>query len=264
MQGVFYFYIMKIAIIQANLIWENPKANRTQFEQKINAISQNVDLIVLPEMFSTGFTMFPEPLAETMQGETVNWMKSTARVKNSAVCGSLIIEDNNKYYNRFVFAHPNGKIDTYDKRHLFSLAGEDKQYAKGTSKIIIEYNGWKICPQICYDLRFPAFSRNVENYDLLIYVANWPKPRITAWDALLKARAIENMSFVIGVNRIGLDGNKHEYVGHSQILDELGNLIADAKENEGVYITTLDKSKMLQTRQKLNFLNDKDTFEIEM
>ena len=255
---------MKTAIIQANLIWEDPKANRIQFEQKINAINQKVDLIVLPEMFSTGFTMFPKPLAETMQGDTVSWMQDIAKAKNSAICGSLIIEENSKYYNRFVFVHPNGKIDTYDKRHLFSLAGEDKQYAKGTSKVLIDYKGWKICPQICYDLRFPVFSRNAEDYDLLIYVANWPKLRITAWDALLKARAIENMSFVVGVNRIGLDGNKHEYVGHSIVLDELGNLILDANENEGVYITTLDKSKMQETRQKLNFLKDKDIFEIEM
>jgi omega-amidase len=255
---------MKIAIIQTDLIWENPKANRVQFEEKINAITQLVDLIVLPEMFSTGFTMFPESLAETMQGDTVNLMFNIAKDKNLAICGSIIIEENANYYNRFVFVHPNGKVETYDKRHLFSLAGEHEQYTQGTEKVIIQYKDWKICPQICYDLRFPVFSRNVEEYDLLIYVANWPKLRITAWDALLRARAIENMSFVVGVNRIGLDGNKHEYVGHSIVLDELGNLILDANENEGVFISTLDKEKMLQTRKKLNFLNDRDFFEIEM
>ena len=255
---------MEIAIIQADLVWENPKANRAQFEQKINTISQAVDLIVLPEMFSTGFTMFPNDLAETMNGETVNWMQEVAQTKQSAICGSIIIEENTNYYNRFVFVYPNGEIKTYDKKHLFSLAGEQNQYTQGTQKVIIEYKDWKICPQICYDLRFPVFSRNVEEYDLLIYVANWPKPRIQAWDALLKARSIENMSYVVGVNRVGLDGNKHEYIGHSIVLDELGNSIVEANENNGVFFTTLDKVQMLQTREKLNFLNDKDYFSINL
>ena len=255
---------LEIAIIQSDLIWENPKENRAQFEQQINAILQAVNLIVLPEMFSTGFTMFPNDLAETMQGETVNWMLDIAKSKQAAICGSIIIEENSKYYNRFVFVYPEGEIKTYDKRHLFSLAGEHEQYTQGVEKIIIEYKGWKICPQICYDLRFPVFSRNAEEYDLLIYVANWPKPRITAWDALLKARAIENMSFVVGVNRIGLDGNKHEYIGHSIVLDELGHSIVEANERDGVFIATLDKTKMIQTRDKLNFLNDKDDFSINL
>ena len=264
MQDVFYFYSMEVAIIQTDLIWENPKENRTQFNQKIDAISQPVDLIVLPEMFSTGFTMFPNDLAESMDGETVRWMQEVAKTKQTAICGSIIIEENDNFYNRFVFVNPNRKIETYDKRHLFSLAGEHEQYTQGAKKVIIEYKGWKICPQICYDLRFPVFSRNNNEYDLLIYVANWPKPRITAWDALLKARAIENMSFVVGINRIGLDGNKHEYVGHSIVLDELGNSIVEANENDGLFIATLDKTKMLQTREKLNFLNDRDDFSINL
>ena len=264
MQDVFYFYSMEIAIIQSDLIWENPKANRVQFEQIINTISQTVDLIVLPEMFSTGFTMFPNDLAETMTGDTVSWMQEVAKSKQAAICGSIIIKENTNYYNRFVFVYPNGEIKTYDKRHLFSLAGEHEQYTQGAEKVIIQYKDWKICPQICYDLRFPVFSRNVEEYDLLIYVANWPKPRITAWDALLKARAIENMSFVIGVNRIGLDGNKHEYVGHSIVIDELGNSIVEANENDDVFFATLDKVQLLQTREKLNFLNDKDDFSINL
>ncbi len=255
---------MEIAIIQTKLVWENPKLNRIQFEYKINTISQAVDLIVLPEMFSTGFTMFPKDLAESMNGETVEWMQKIAKSKQTAICGSIIIIENSKYYNRFIFVHPNGEIETYDKRHLFSLAGEHEQYTQGTKKVIIQYKDWKICPQICYDLRFPVFSRNIEEYDLLIYVANWPKPRVTAWDALLKARAIENMSFVIGVNRIGLDVNKHEYIGHSSILDELGNSIVKANEKDGVFFATLDKSKMIQTRQKLNFLSDKDDFLINL
>uniref|UniRef100_UPI0040499561 amidohydrolase n=1 Tax=Flavobacterium sp. TaxID=239 RepID=UPI0040499561 len=255
---------MKVAILQTNLIWENPKANRYELQKAISKISQQVDLIVLPEMFTTGFTMFPNNVAETMNGETILWMREVANLKQAAICGSIIIKENSKYYNRFVFLHPNGTIDTYDKRHLFSLAGEQDYYSKGTEKVIISYKDWKICPQICYDLRFPAFSRNSENYDLLIYVANWPKQRIMAWDALLKARAIENMSFVIGVNRIGFDGNKHEYVGHSGVFDELGYSIINANEKEGFFMAILDKTKMLQTREKLNFLIDKDIFKIEM
>lgn len=174
----------------------------------------------------------------------------------------LVISENNSFYNRFVFVHPNGKIDFYNKRHLFSLAGEHQKYSKGTEKVIIDYKGWKICPQVCYDLRFPAFSRNHENYDLLLYVANWPKPRTNAWNILLKARAVENMCFVVGVNRIGFDENNHEYIGHSQIIDELGNQTLDAKEKQGVFIIELDRNKMLETRKKLNFLSDKDEFEI--
>jgi omega-amidase len=255
---------MKIALFQTNLVWENPKSNRTFIEEYFMSEDDEFDLFVLPEMFTTGFTMNPEDVAETMDGETVFWMKSLALKKDCAVCGSLIVSENNNHYNRFIFIHPDGKIDFYDKRHLFSLAGEHNKYTKGTSKVIIVYKGWKICPQVCYDLRFPAFSRNLENYDLLLYVANWPKPRTNAWDILLKARAVENLCYVVGVNRIGFDENNHEYIGHSQVLDELGNQILDAEENLGIFLIELDKNKMLETRHKLNFLNDKDEFEIKM
>jgi len=197
-----------------------------------------------------------------MNGETVSWMQSLAKAKNCAITGSLVITENNNFYNRLVFVFPSGEMQHYDKRHLFSLAEEDKTYTSGKEKLLIEYKGWKICPLICYDLRFPVFSRNVENYDLLLYVASWPKPRINAWDALLKARAIENMSYVVGVNRIGLDANNFEYVGHSQAIDFLGNYIVEPFENEAVKILTLDKNQMLETRQKLNFLNDQDAFKI--
>ncbi len=257
-----YFYIMKIAIIQSSLYWENPIANRNYFKEKINAIREEVDLIVLPEMFTSGFTMNPEPVAETMNGETIIVLKSLAKAKNCAITGSLVITENNNFYNRLVFIFPSGEIEYYDKRHLFSLAGEDKIYTKGNQKLIVEYKGFKICPLICYDLRFPVFSRNVEDYDVLIYVANWPKPRINAWDTLLKARAIENMCYTIGVNRIGADDNNHEYVGHSQVIDFLGNSILEPQENEGVFVVELDKNKMLETREKLGFLKDKDKFVI--
>lgn len=255
---------MKVALIQSALIWENPEANRAYFEEKINAIAEDVNLVVLPEMFTTGFTMQPAKVAETMNGKTVLWMQSLAKAKNAAITGSVVIEEEANFYNRMLFVFPSGEIQHYDKRHLFTLAGEDKVYSRGTQKLIVEYLGWRICLFVCYDLRFPVFSRNIENYDLLIYVASWPKTRIKAWDTLLAARAIENMSCVIAVNRIGADANRYEYSGHSQVLDCLGEQLIAPQESEGVFITTLDQSKLIETRKKLNFLNDKDSFEIRM
>ncbi len=253
---------MKVALIQSALVWEDPKLNRDYFEQKINSIEAGTDLIVLPEMFTTGFTMQPEPVAETMQGETVVWMQTLAKANNCAITGSLAIIEEGNYYNRLLFVFPTGEIQYYNKRHLFTLAGEDKSYIGGTHKVIIAYKGWRICPLICYDLRFPVFSRNIENYDLLIYVANWPKTRINAWDTLLKARAIENMSYTIGVNRLGIDNNNLEYIGHSQIVDYLGNSVIEPQKGEGVFIAELDKEALLETRKKLDFLKDKDHFEL--
>ena len=253
---------MKVALIQLPLVWEDPKSNRVNIEQKINAIESGTDLIVLPEMFTTGFTMQPERVAETINGDTIQWMQSLAKSKNTAITGSLIIVEEEKYYNRFVFVFPTGEIQQYDKRHLFTLAGEDGVFTAGTSKVLIEYKGWKICPLICYDLRFPVFSRNTENYDLLIYVANWPKTRINAWDTLLQARAIENMSYTIGVNRLGVDDNNLEYVGHSQVADYLGNLVIEPQTTEGVFITELDKDSLHETRKKLNFLKYQDLFKL--
>ena len=253
---------MKVALVQLPLVWEDPKSNRVNIEQKINAIESGTDLIVLPEMFTTGFTMQPERVAETMNGETIQWMQSLAKAKNAAITGSLIIVEEGKYYNRLVFVFPTGEIQQYDKRHLFTLAGEDGVFTSGTSKVVIEYKGWKICPLICYDLRFPVFSRNTENYDLLIYVANWPKTRINAWDTLLQARAIENMSYTIGVNRLGVDDNNLEYVGHSQVVDYLGNPVIEPQTTEGVFITELDKDSLRETRKKLNFLIDQDLFKL--
>jgi len=250
---------MKIALIQSPLVWENPKANTDYFSEKISEIAK-ADLILLPEMFTTGFTMQPERSAENMNGETIKMMRSWAAQKNAAVTGSLIIAENGNFYNRLVFVFPSGEIKTYDKRHLFSLAGEDQTYTSGNEKLIVDYKGWKICLLICYDLRFPVFSRNTEGYDLLVYVANWPKVRINAWDILLKARAVENLCYVVGVNRIGLDENGHEYNGHSQIVDYLGNIAIEPQENEGVFTADIDRNQMLETRNKLGFLNDKDDF----
>ena len=253
---------MKVAVIQSPLVWEDPQLNRNYFEAKINTIVSEVDLIVLPEMFTTGFTMQAEAVAETMQGQTMLWLQSLAKARKCAITGSLIVTEDGKFYNRMVFVFPTGEVQQYDKRHLFTLAGENVVFTAGTEKIIIEYKGWKICPLICYDLRFPVFSRNTENYDLLIYVANWPKTRINAWDTLLKARAIENMSYTIGVNRLGVDGTNLEYVGQSQIVDYLGNSVLEPQKGEGVFIAELDKNRLLDTRKKLDFLKDQDQFQL--
>ena len=254
---------MRVVLIQSSLVWEDPQANRAYFEAEINTISSAVDLIVLPEMFTTGFTMNPSTIAETMQGETVLWMQSLAKAKNSAITGSVVIEENSNFFNRMLFVFPSGEIRHYDKRHLFTLAGEDKVYSKGAQKLIVEYLGWKICPFVCYDLRFPVFSRNIENYDLLIYVASWPKTRINAWDILIRARAIENMSYAVGVNRTGEDKNGYAYVGHSQVVDFLGEYILEPQQAEGVFLVDLSKEKMIETRLKLDFLSDRDNFEIQ-
>lgn len=255
---------LKIALIQADLVWQNAEQNSINFFKKINEITKQIDLIVLPEMFSTGFSMQPQQIAEYMIGDTVKWMQKIAAKKNTAICGSVIISEDNNFYNRFIFVHPSGKIEYYNKRHLFSLAGEHTVYTRGEEKVIITYKDWKICPQVCYDLRFPVWSRNVENYDVLIYVANWPKPRISAWDTLLKARAIENMCYTIGVNRVGVDANNLEYNGHTAAYNCLGEQISEIKEdNEDIVIVTLEKNHISEIRTKLNFLSDKDVFEIK-
>jgi len=253
---------MKIALIQTSLIWENPMENRSHLAQKITGFMEDVDLIVLPEMFSSGFTMNPRAVAEKMDGETVAWLQHLAKAKDCAITGSLVIEENESYYNRLVFVYPTGEVKSYDKRHLFTLSGEHQHYTAGVEKLIVEWRGFKICPLVCYDLRFPVFSRNTEDYELIVYVANWPKPRINAWDILLKARAVENLCYTIRVNRVGMDDNNQEYVGHSQVVDYLGNHIIMPRENEGVFIVELDKNAMLETRKKLPFLDDQDKFTV--
>lgn len=255
---------LKIAMLQADLVWQNAEQNRKNFSKKINEIKEQVDLIILPEMFTTGFSMQPQKIADTMHGKTVVWMRKIASEKDTAIAGSVIIFENNSFFNRFLFVHPSGEINFYDKRHLFTLAGEDKVYESGKEKLIVNYKGWKICPLVCYDLRFPVWARNAEDYNLLIYVANWPKIRIAAWDALLKARAIENMSYAIGLNRVGIDANNYEYNGHSAVYDCLGEQVAETQENkEETVVFTLDKNHSAEIRNKLGFLNDRDTFVIK-
>ncbi|GAA3595968.1 amidohydrolase [Flavivirga amylovorans] len=252
---------LKIALIQSDLVWENPKQNLENFSKKIDHISETVDLIVLPEMFTTGFTMNAKDVAEPMNGKTVEWMQSVASKFNTAIVGSFVVLEENNYHNRLLFVESSGAIQYYDKRHTFTLVGEDKIYTAGVKKLIIDYKGWKICPLVCYDLRFPVWARNVEDYDVLLYVANWPKPRISAWDALLKARAIENMSYCIGVNRVGVDGVNSEYSGHSAAYDVLGNIMTSiTPSKEETQITILEKRHVEAYRNKLKFLDDRDLF----
>lgn len=254
---------LNIALVQTELIWENAEQNRTHLSRKIATLVDPVDIIVLPEMFTSGFTMNPSQVFETMQGETISWLINLAAEKNAAITGSLVIKENRNYYNRMVFVHPNGRLEHYDKRHTFTLAGEDKVYTAGTKKITVDYKGWKICPLICYDLRFPVWARNTEAYDVLIYVANWPSVRMVAWDTLLKARAIENMSYCVGVNRVGTDANNHEYSGHSAVYDVLGERIDSIPfAKEAIEIVSLKKDALSHYRSKLNFLSDRDQFSI--
>ena len=255
---------LKIALVQTNNVWENRPQNLQNLSLKIDIIHESVDIIVLPELFSTGFTMNTKSVSETMQGDSVSWMLDKAKEKSCVVLGSLIISDDDKIYNRLVVAFPQGELKHYDKRHLFSYAGEEKVFSAGSKKMIFEYKGFKICPLVCYDLRFPVWARNTEEIDILIYVANWPNARIFAWDTLLKARAIENLCYVIGVNRVGVDNNNLVYTGHSAVIDTLGETILDFKEGqENVKTIILEKKHITKTRNKLRFLDDRDIFEIK-
>lgn len=254
-----YMDTLKTALVQADLVWEDAQKNREQFDVAFKAMDPDTDLAVLPEMFTSGFTMHPQNVYEMQDGETVLWMKESAKKYDMAIAGSLVISDEGQFRNRFLFVHPDGRVDHYDKRHAFTYAGEHKEYVPGTARILIDYKGWKIFPQVCYDLRFPVFSRNDLDYDLMLYVANWPVMRIDAWDALLKARAIENMAYCVGVNRIGTDGNGYEYSGHSAAYDVLGSVLVHTRKEEVVY-ALLQKESLEKFRNKLGFLNDRDHF----
>lgn len=252
---------MKVSLVQSDLAWEQSSENRSRLAELIHN-SEPADIFILPEMFPSGFTMQPERVAESMQGETVAWMKQLAGERDAAICGSVVISENGNFFNRMLFVRPDGSVEKYDKRHLFSLAGEEKYYKRGDEKVIVDFRGFKICLQICYDLRFPVFARNAEDYDLLIYVANWPEVRIKAWDVLLRARAIENMCYVAAVNRVGADGNGHRYNGHSQVVDFMGEYAIAPFGDEKVASVSLNRESMLEARQKLGFLNDRDSFAV--
>ncbi|MFT7034183.1 MAG: omega-amidase [Cyclobacteriaceae bacterium] len=260
---------LKISLIQADLFWEQPAANMAMFEEKIWSEVDDADVIVLPEMFTTGFSMDVNKLAEVPHTNTYKWMYQIAKQKSALVIGSYIVKQGGNNYNRAYAIFPDGRSEYYDKRHLFTLADEDQYYNAGEDRLIVEWKGWKICPLVCYDLRFPVWSRNKlskENatcdYDLLIYVANWPKPRVAAWNTLLKARAIENQSFVAGLNRIGVDDLGHQYSGNSGVYDFLGDSIAFGEDQETTISATLSKKELDEFRNRYAFLSDADEFEI--
>ena len=236
-------------------------------EEKIGNIKERTEVVVLPEMFSTGFSMKPEKLAETMEGETVQWMKRVTAERKIILTGSVIIKENDNYFNRLIWMLPNGQSGIYDKRHRFAFAGEDKHYTAGNKRLIASVKGWKINLQVCYDLRFPVWARQQSQsegpeYDVLIYVANWPERRSLAWKTLLQARAIENQCYVIGVNRVGNDGNKIYHSGDSMIIDPLGEVLYTKKDEEDVFTLQLDKTHLNSIREKLPFLRDADGFMI--
>ncbi len=253
---------LTLTFIQESIVWQDPKANRQRFGEFINDIDSGSDLILLPEMFTTGFAQESAKNAETMDGETVRWMLALAQTKNAHIVGSVVIRENDTVFNRLIWAKPDGVVESYDKRHLFSFAGEDKIYTAGSKRKIIDCNGWRVCPQVCYDLRFPVWSRNQKDYDLLIYVANWPKARVSHWSQLLIARAIENLSYVVGVNRVGEDGNGFAHNGQSIALNPKGVPLVEPGSKAGSYTVTLDYAELLRYREKFRALEDSDTFQI--
>lgn len=254
---------LTVTLIQTTLDWQDAAANRTRFADLIAGIDGSTDLIVLPEMFTTGFTMNSVSQAETMHGETLAWMSRMARDRNTTLCGSLIIADDSRYTNRLIWMPPNAPPAVYDKRHLFRMAGEHEHFTPGRGRLIVRLGDWRVCPLVCYDLRFPVFSRGVDEFDLLLYVANWPAPRRSAWRTLLPARAVENLCYAAGVNRIGTDGNAVAYAGDSMIVDYFGNSIVDCDDREHVVTTRLDAAALLRYRKKFPAHLDADRFRID-
>ncbi len=265
---------LHFSLLQSSLFWEDKGANLDHFAQKIKSIEQPTEIIVLPEMFNTGFSMQPEKLAETMEGPTVDWMRRIAFEKRAVITGSLIIEEGGKYYNRLIWMLPNGQLGYYDKRHLFAFGGEDQHYTPGNKRLIASVKGWKINLQICYDLRFPVWARQQivqtketeegvnKEYDVLLYVANWPEKRNHAWKTLLTARAIENQCFTIGVNRVGLDGNNIAHCGDSMVVGPLGEILYHCAYEEDVFHIQLQKEEINHSRAQFPFWKDADDFSI--
>ena len=256
---------LNITLFQSNLYWESIDSNLNDFENKIKNLKEETDLIVLPEMFSTGFTMNSKKLAEKMNGRTIEKMKNWAKEKNCVITGSIIIQDGPNYFNRLIWMKPDGTLESYDKRHLFRIMEEHKHYTAGTSKKTIEIKGWKICPLICYDLRFPVWTRNVDGYDCIILIANWPAARKNAWTDLLKARAHENQTYVIGVNRVGEDGNGIPFSGNSIAIDPTGNPLLELEPNKEIHKTvSLSYNKIAELREKFPAHLDMDKFTLHL
>jgi len=254
---------LNITLIQSSLFWKDVEMNLSHFDKIISEIKET-DIILLPEMFNTSFCPKSNHLAETMDDKTVSWMKEISQNKDCAIAGTLMIKEGEKVFNRLVWISKSGIIYTYDKHHLFSLIKEERYISKGESRLIVEEYGWRICPLICYDLRFPVFSRNDVDYDLLIYLANWPVKRIEAWDTLLKARSIENQCYTVGVNRVGKDGNKILFNGHSKVFDAFGKKLLSNTENiEEVLQIKISLDDLKLKRRQMNFLQDRDNFTLQ-
>ncbi len=261
---------LTISTIQTDLHWENKTANLRMLEDKVNMLFQKTELVILPEMFNTGYSMNAKILAETMKGPALEWMKRVSAENRVILTGSLIIEEGNKYFNRLIWVMPNGDLGYYDKRHLFGYSGEDKEYSSGNTRLITSVKGWKLNMQVCYDLRFPVWARQSfaksekeeYEYDILVYVANWPERRSHAWKTLLCARAIENQCYVIGVNRVGRDGNEIYYSGNSLVIDPLGEVLYHMADEPDIFTITLQKERLDEVRAKFPFLKDGDGFVI--
>ncbi|WP_026902449.1 amidohydrolase [Pedobacter glucosidilyticus] len=254
---------LKVTLLQAYLFWENAAKNLQNISLKLSDIRERTDLIVLPEMFNTGFTMNAVENAEKMDGKTVSWMRDTAKKFNAVITGSLIIEENSNFYNRMVWMRPDGSYETYDKKHLFGLAEEDKTYTAGHKQVVVELKGWKIRLAICYDLRFPVWLRNhQEQYDLLLVVANWPERRAQHWRMLIPARAIENQAFIIALNRVGYDGKQIYYSGDTTCLSPAGDVIYYKRDEEDLYTFSMNKAEVERVRAEMPFLKDADDFNL--
>ncbi len=255
--------ILNVAVFQFDLVWENPSANRAKIDEWLQKADSNVNVVFLPEMFATGFSMNVSELAEPMDGETVRWMKKCSSEHQLALCGSLIIRESDQYFNRLVFVKPSGEVHSYNKRHLFTMGNEESHFQEGTERLIVEYLGWRICPLICYDLRFPVWARNRNEYDILVYSANWPQARTEVWNILLKARAIENQTYVVGANRIGVDGNIIAYSGNSQLIDPRGKVLsAIVDHHKGIVSAGFSYSELMKFRTDFPVLTDADQFEL--
>jgi predicted amidohydrolase len=253
---------LRVTMIQSDLAWQDPATNRRNLAAHFRGLAGHTDLIVLPEMFTTGFSMEAASLAETMAGATVAWLREESAAVGCAITGSLIVEEDGKHYNRLVWATPDGGLAHYDKRHLFRMAHEDQHYAAGGQRLVVTLKGWRVCPMVCYDLRFPVWSRNRGDYDVLLYVANWPSRRRTAWSTLLRARAIENVCYVVGVNRVGKDGNGASYTGDSVAVDFLGQVLGGERGGDFVETVVLDRESLATFRRDFPVHLDADGFEL--
>lgn len=255
---------LNLALIQFDPKWEDVEANLTYLSELMDKVPKKTDVVILPEAFATGFSIQATKVAQPMDGVVVCWMKEKAMEMKLAICGSVFVAEAGNFFNRFIWIHPEGEIETYDKRHLFSMGNETGNYSKGKKQLLIAYKGWKIFPQICYDLRFPVWSRNTENYDLLINVANWPASRRKVWKTLLKARAIENQCYVAAVNRVGNDGMQVEYSGDSMMIDFKGDVVLNAKDYTGILLHQIQKTSLIDFNNKFNTLKDADLFSIQL